>query len=91
MTTWNVNEHALTDTDLKRLFHKKILDIQPRIIVVALQEVENVSLNALPEAMQDRYMYMKNLVTPLKGPLGGAPLWGRGCPLKDPAGGAKGP
>ena len=29
--------------------------------------------------------------TILKGPLGGAPLWGRGCPLRGPGGGAKGP
>ena len=86
MTTWNVNEHALTETDLKRLFHTKILATQPKIIVVALQEVENVSLNALPETMQDHYMYMKNWVTALKGPPQ-APAGGP-CPttLKGPLG-----
>ena len=61
VTTWNVNTHALTSNELDEFFTTKIHGIKPKIIVLALQEVENAYFNFCPDAVQNGLILSQNV------------------------------
>jgi len=62
VVTWNVNEHALTTYDVEQFFTEKLKSIQPKIFVMALQEVDKPKFNFLSDSVQDSLLYSKNVV-----------------------------
>jgi len=62
VVTWNVNEHALTAHDVEQFFASKLQGIQPKIFVMALQEVDTPGFNFLSDSVQDGLLFSKNIV-----------------------------
>ena len=60
--TWNVNTHALTSNELNEFFTGKINVIQPKIVVLALQEVENVYFNFCPDPVRNSLLFSQNVI-----------------------------
>ena len=57
-----MNEHALTTYDVEQFFTEKLKGIQPKIFVMALQEVDKPKFNFLSDSVQDSLLYSKNIV-----------------------------
>jgi len=68
VVTWNVNEHALTTHDVEQFFGSKLEGIQPKIFVMALQEVDTPTFNFLSNSLQDGLLFCKNTVRSMGAP-----------------------
>jgi len=54
MATWNVCEQALHRKNLKELFFEKIKNVQPKLFVMAMQEVDSVFLKTISTPNQTK-------------------------------------